>query len=366
MDAYIKNIIKQERKYLTDKSPHTAHKIKYVKEYIRYWLFVACNHDKTTEINFIDCMSNAGIYSDGDYCTAIEVASEFIEFSKKYPNKHFNVLINDLNENKIRIAKIVVEHKFPKLPKNMHIMFDVMDVNEYLEIVKQKYRIFIFQSFTVLFVDPFDFRTVHIPHLQKFIERTYCEVFFNLMTNDSTRNGIDDGIAKSIGEEIRFASKYELWSYVAKKLTVGKMKYCFSYTFKNSKNAEVYQILFITPHDAGLRKLKNAIWKVFHGDECYSSYFSNGDQLSLLPDEADIKMIAQKWAEEAMQLLKIEFPNKVISYNEIDNFILTRSMLMGAQIIEYLLKPYIKKGFIKKIGKYPNNTFKKDSYFIKG
>lgn len=365
MDAFTKNLIQQERKHLTDKKPHTAHKIRYVKEYIKYWLFVACNYE-TKDINFIDCMSNAGIYSDGDYSTAIEVASEFMEFSKKYPSKHFNVLFNDNDENKIRIAKTLVGHKFPKLPKNMHIMFDTLDVNRYLEIVKQKYgKIFIYPSLTVLFVDPFDFRTVHIPHLQKFIEETYCEVFFNLITSDSTRNGIDDGIAKSLGEKIDYASKDELWSYIAKKLSVGKMKYCFSYPFKNSKNVELYQILFLTPHDAGLRKLKNAIWKTFHGDECYSSYFSNDNQPSLLPDEADIKMIAQNWAKEAMQLLKINFPNKVISFDEIDNFILTKSMLMNTQIIDFLLKPYIKKGFIKKMGKCSANTFRKDSYFIR-
>lgn len=51
---------------LQAKKPQTEYKIQYIREYVLYWLKVSVNRDNIENINFIDCMCNAGIYQDGD------------------------------------------------------------------------------------------------------------------------------------------------------------------------------------------------------------------------------------------------------------------------------------------------------------
>ena len=69
---------------LQPKKEQTEYKIKYVREYVLYWLKVSANRTNIKNINFIDCMCNAGIYKDGDLCTSIEVLQLFILEAKNH------------------------------------------------------------------------------------------------------------------------------------------------------------------------------------------------------------------------------------------------------------------------------------------
>ena len=42
----------------------TKHKIDYISDYVYNWSLVGVNFPECTQINFIDCMCNAGIYKD--------------------------------------------------------------------------------------------------------------------------------------------------------------------------------------------------------------------------------------------------------------------------------------------------------------
>ena len=68
----IEQIVEISRKYskfLDDKKQQTTYKIDYVSEYVKNWLYVMATSEKVHTLNFIDCMSNAGIYKDGDLGT---------------------------------------------------------------------------------------------------------------------------------------------------------------------------------------------------------------------------------------------------------------------------------------------------------
>lgn len=365
MSTDFNEIIKLEKAHLTDKKEHTRHKIQYVREYVKQWLFVACNRENDN-INFIDCMSNAGIYLDGELCTAVEVLNIFCDFAKSNTEKQFNVLFNDIDTDKIRIAKQICDLVCPTLPKNVHTFFDAKDVNNYLSSIKSSYNIFDYPSMTIMYVDPFDFRTVHIPTLKNYILHSYCEVIFNLFTSDFVRNGTDAGITKSLGGNYTFADKQELWEFISRELTVGKMKYCLSYPFRNRNNTELYQIMFITPSDKGLDKLKQAIWNTFNGQDYYRTVETSQAQLSLFSTEDDKEYRAKQYGAEAFELIKAKFGNKTVTYQQLSEFILARSILMSSQIISYILKPYIAQGKIIKKNLGNKSNYTKDSYYIQG
>ncbi len=364
MTLDIAELIKKENKFLTEKKPHTTHKILYVCHYVREWLRVVCNTE-SINLNFIDCMCNAGIYADGDLCTAVEVLKVFVESAKKFPGKRFNVLFNDYNADSIRISKNVCELLVGTLPPNVYIYFEQLDVNVYLQELKLKYDIFGFSSKTILYVDPYDFRTVQLPILRTLLQNTYCELIYNFFTSDAVRNGIDLGIAKALGGQYDFKNTDELINFVIDMLTVGFMKYHLSYTFRNSKNVELYQILFLTPHPKGLDKLKQAVWDTFKGQEYYKTDVTHSGQLSLFSEQDDKDYWAKTHALEAMNMLREKCKGKLIKYSEIEQLILPHSLLMSSQLISYLIKPNIATGnIIKQNHVKVKSNYKDDVYLI--
>ena len=91
---------------LQSKKSQTDYKIKYVKEYIATWVNISARRDNITNINFIDCMCNAGIYADGDFCTAIEVLRIFRDMSFQFPHKKFNLFFSTLLDRILDLQRL--------------------------------------------------------------------------------------------------------------------------------------------------------------------------------------------------------------------------------------------------------------------
>ena len=93
METAFQELIEQNKKHIDNKNQQTSYKIKYVTTYVENWLRVMSNAEYTKNLNFIDCMSNSGIYQDGDFCTAMEVLKLFKDLlyykNKMYLAKHF-------------------------------------------------------------------------------------------------------------------------------------------------------------------------------------------------------------------------------------------------------------------------------------
>ena len=107
---------------LTEKKQQTNKKIEYVRDYIIRWSAISAARSDVHTITFIDCMSNAGVYRDGDCCTAVEILKVFNDAAKKYPGKTFRVLCNDISPEKIEILKKVAPVVLTKT-KNSHMSF---------------------------------------------------------------------------------------------------------------------------------------------------------------------------------------------------------------------------------------------------
>ena len=119
-----KNIIlQQSASYLDEIYEHTEYKIKYVKKYVEYWLYVVANFNQVKNINFIDCMCNAGIYKNGVLGTPIEVLILFIKFSIEHPEKNFNLFLNDSDIIRVQIIQKMCDLLNFKEYSNIHIYF---------------------------------------------------------------------------------------------------------------------------------------------------------------------------------------------------------------------------------------------------
>lgn len=266
---------------LTKKKQQTTKKIEYVREYVNQWAIISAERTDVQSINFVDCMCNAGVYQDGDCCTAIEVLLVFSDLCLKYPKKDFCLFCNDIDSEKIFILKKIIDFLPQSKIRNLHVYIKNQDVNEYLDLLAKNIPIegkcvFGYGNSTVLYVDPFDFGTVEIPKVSAVLEKNYCELIFNFFLSDYIRNIQNDNgrISKCVGGE-KFENKNDLIAYVQSKLKVGKIRYSFAYQFKISSNVELYQIIFATPSIRGLEVLKETLWKVFKGAQGTSDRLSH-------------------------------------------------------------------------------------------
>lgn len=356
---------------LDEKGEQTTYKIKYVTRYVRQWALIEVNRKEIQQINFIDCMCNAGVYKDGDACTALEVVQIFNELAKRFPEKLFRVYLNDKNEKRIDTFQTVYEQYIkPTSCANLQVFAKSIDVNEYLDKVASrkiyKHDFFEYGKCTLLYVDPYNFGTVQISKLHNILAKNYCELLFNLFTSDYVRNiAKDTGRIQNCLDGFKPTTKDEFVDYVVNALRVGYIKYTFAYSFHTVKNVELYQILYATPNIRGLEVLKDSLWDVFDGEKFHRNHSqktSEVEQISMFDIEDPKEQRLREYAQEAKRIICESFKGKMVAYTVIEQKILEETMLKDSQIIEPVLNPLISEGKIKKCNNVRKSNFKKDSY----
>ena len=113
---------------LTDKKQQTDKKIEYVRDYVARWVEISAARSDVNTITFIDCMSNAGVYKDGECCTAIEVLDVFCNIAARFPQKCFRIFCNDNDKAKIEILKKVFAAVIGPNCKNVRFYTSKVDV----------------------------------------------------------------------------------------------------------------------------------------------------------------------------------------------------------------------------------------------
>ncbi len=350
---------------LTKKKEQTDYKIKYVSEYVKQWAIINSERDSVKELSFIDCMCNAGIYTDGDLCTSIEVLRIFEEIAEKYPKKIYNLYLNDYDAKKIETIKKVAKH-FHVKKNNIRIIINNDDVNVYLKKLYNNSQIFGYNKSVVLYVDPYDFGTVHISNVHRILEKYYCELIFNFFISDYVRNWkTDKDRISTCLDGVTVETKEDLIKYLESQFKVGFIKYKFSYQFKTQTNVELYQIMFFTPNKKGLEVLKDTLWSVFNGEFFHRNKRKNeNEQFSLFTKEYNKEWLLELHAKDARNLLCAN-GESIMTYSQIEILLIEKSMLKESQIINNVIKPLINQGVITKMNTVSSKTnYKGDSYKI--
>ena len=367
----LKGLVEKYKPHLDEKKLQTTYKIDYITKYVERWLYVVCNVPENQNINFIDCMCNAGIYSDGDLGTGVRVLELFNEFAPNNPYKEFNLILNDIDKDRLKIYKSVVA--LVKIEaNNIHIHYNNCDVNEFLlddNYFNSLFNCYPNRSANLVFVDPYNFCTVKISALEHFLDKKYCELLFNLFTSDYVRNQDKAKMQQYCKDEKIIAqTKEQMVELLKNRLKTGQIKFSFAYEFKSLTNTELYQIMFFTPNIRGLEKLKEALWITFNGKEFHrNTVKTNTEQLSFFTQEDEKDWMIEYHSGVAQKALLQKFNGQTLDYLTMEIFIIENTILNGNQIIENVLQPLIKTGKIKKLGLVENKSnYKKDKYQVIG
>jgi three-Cys-motif partner protein len=371
----IERIASVNIKNLDDKKDQTTYKIKYVRSYVGKWLLVMVNTEKIKTITFIDCMCNAGIYKDGDIGTAIEVLQLFKGQAFAYPEKTFNILLNDKDIKRIEIIKQVADEVLGTKPNNLNVIYTVNDVNVYLE-NKDNFKSYYsnYDTGMLLFVDPYNFGTVKLQSLKVFTETYYCELLWNVFTSDYNRNIKNDKNNTKIIECMGGKEKTknidtieQLVAFIRRELVQENIKHTFAYEFHITNNVELYQIIYFTPHIRGLEKVKDALWETFNGRQFHRNIITTQtQQMSLFTPEMDKDMSLNEYSNFAKEMLLNNYENKTVSYKELEIYLLENTMLKSTHIIGNVLKPLIFDSKIIKQNLKGKANYKADNFIIKG
>lgn len=341
-------ILENHIKSLDLVADHTKMKVQYIREYVKHWLRVGCNSDNFNTLNFIDCMCNAGVYADGTKGTPIEVLELFIDSAKEHKNKKFNLLLNDNNKERINIIKKIVNSY--TVPDNVKCFYRDYDVNKFINclIDDKMNEYFVFGKFSILFVDPYNFGTVKIKSLIDFLKKRRCELIFNYFISDYRRNHanvsqqhkkleIKASLEGILDLDIENVDGDDLMTILHKNIKERtQIKYVFSYPFKITTNIELYYIIFATPNVEGLKKVKDSLWNVFKGKDCFRNPPKNKgyEQISFDLEDYDKNYNIITYSNEAKDILQNEFAGQTISFTKIEENVLEHTMLKSDQIIE--------------------------------
>lgn len=362
------NTLHINTKELDNPKEHTAKKIEYVANYVRNWLYVWSNEKSIKSISFIDAMTNAGIYKSGELGTAIEVYKLLINFAKEHPLIKYRIFINDINKKRIDICLQIMKHLKPEEIPNLSVIYATKDVNIFLQEAANTNKIPKgYGNAVLMFVDPYNARTVHLDNLRQFIKSRYCEILFNWFSSDYTRNRNERNYEaiRDCFDGLEISKEENAVEAISNALRVGDIKYVFSYPFRISTNVEIYQIIFLTPNPKGLEKLKDALWETFKGEEFHKNKNPRAtyDQLSMFDLEGFNDLRAELYSENAKELLlKVFSGEKSVRYDEMVTVLLERTMLKKGHILNYVVKPLIENHSIIKDGNAKPRTFITDTY----
>lgn len=361
---------------LDDKKEHTGKKIDYIVRYVEQWIIVGCASPDIKSLCFIDGMSNAGIYQDGELGTASRVYRAFCNAAKDNPGMRFSLIFNDHNVQRIAVLESVCNNirkndVSGRQLTNLELYVSSRDVNDFIASLKQHEGLISGRgNLTLLFIDPYNARTVDVVALRGFMKSHYCELFFNWFSSDHVRNK-DDGAIRHCFEGIDIPPGRDASDFIADYLAPENAMH-FSYPFKTRTNSELYQIIFVTPHIRGLEKLKDALWDTFDGQEYHRNTPSGKlDQISIFDldetHEWQNEERKREYGKFAQDIVLQEFSGRTVAFDEIEQIVLQRSMLKSSDVIRCVITPLINVKLITKLNMgVARQNYKKDHYRIGG
>jgi three-Cys-motif partner protein len=281
-------------------SLHTIKKFELIEEYVKAWAVKLLEYDGCDGVVFIDCMSNSGIYTDGNddtiYGTPIRASKTLSDIMQRYPNKKALLYFNDWDSKKIEILN---KHLEPNT-NNFIVNTTSQDGNDLLKqlSIPKNY------NFLVIY-DPYK-ASINWDALTGYL-RGWGEVIINHMVSDTIR-----GVSQAKKEEViaRYECTYQseidslleldggrkayedkIKEIIESRKRCGKSGYYISsFPFFNMANSLVYNLIHYSTNIEGFKLYKMTAWKTFGGKSSSKTVYEGPVQLQLdLTESEEVK-----------------------------------------------------------------------------
>lgn len=310
----------QPKTTIWDLELHTAAKHEILRRYIQAWAPIL-SQANFPHLVFVDGFAGPGRYSKGEEGSPIIAVKAILD--------------------QPRPIKAKVDFHFIELdPKRAdHLNSEIAFLNLSSNISVQVHRGRAFQDAfpeiwnsyssrrppTFVFIDPFGFK-IPFSHVVKIMRAQSCEVLINFMFEEINRflsqeqmpDNFDDlfgcqewraGISISNPKE-RIKFLHDLYQ---KQLINAGATFVRSFAMRNEHNRMDYFLFFASNNELGLRKIKEAMWRVDESGTYTFSDATDPNQTTLFASEPD--------RSHLRKLLLTKFSGKDVTVDEIERFV---------------------------------------------
>lgn len=276
---------------------HTKAKHDILKGYLQAWYPILNSTNK--RIVYIDGFAGPGEYSGGEPGSPIIALKTAKNHSLKLKSE---IVFWFIEENKDRCNHLESIIKKEELPTNFSVhvecgRFDERLTSTLADIENQGKHL----APTFVFIDPFGISDTPFSVVDKILKNKKCEVFINFMSGflnrfgdlDLNKGHINDLFGTDAWQTEATRSEEGFVEYYQQRLGI-IAKYVRSFTMKNENNQTIYRLIFGTNSYDGLKKMKDAMWRVDKTGSFTFSDRTDPKQALLIPHEpnySDLKRL---------------------------------------------------------------------------
>lgn len=308
--------------------PHTAAKHAILKRYLQAWM-VILSQGRFPEILYIDGFAGPGQYKNGEVGSPIIALQTALNYRPPLTaNLHFLFVEKDVD----RAANLKSLIDRMSLPRNFHVK---VEGETTFEDAFFKHYVYYQRSGrlipTFAFIDPFGWTGAPMSIIQIIMQNKSCEVFVNFMYEEINRfishpdqvenfnalfGSSDWGQCAAIkGATDRRRCLHD--AYARQMHNQGRCQYVRSFMMSNDKDVTDYILFYGTNEELGLKKMKEAMWKIDEGGGFRFSDATNPDQTVLFMDEPNFAQLKTD--------LTRKFKGRTTTIREIERFVVTET-----------------------------------------
>ena len=323
--------------------PRTKAKHEILKRYLQAWAPIL-THGGFPQVLYIDGFAGPGRYSKGEDGSPIISLNVAIQGSIPERTKVQFVFVEKDNDRAKNLKGLV---QSIDLPSNVEAeVIGGRGMVQAFNEVKRKYG----NNFgrlppTFAFIDPFGWTGVPFSIVHEIMRSPSCEVLITLMYEEVNRflghpdqeknfdNFFGTGDWKQ-GVQLKGACprKNFLHDLYARQLrNVAKAKYVRSFEMRNKRNVVDYFLFHATNNYLGLKKMKEAMWKVDESGEYSFSDATDPNQIVLFAKTPNIDKLKS-------QLVK-QFGGKTATVEEIERFVVEKTAFRETHFKRQILRP---------------------------
>lgn len=346
-----------------DLDPHTEVKHAIFKRYLDAWIPIL---SKFHGINIIDGFAGPGEYKGGKEGSPVIAIRTLIEHKIKVKSNVSFIFIEKDKKRCGHLNKKLADFKLPSNVKYECICGKFEEViGEILQNLNQNQTRL---APTFVFIDPFGFKGFPFELIKGIMNSGKCEVLINFMFEDINRfiglpqneKTMQSFFGVNKWKEVkgntdpvkRLKALHGLYREQLERIA----DFVLSFKMKNKFNKTDYFLFFATNNIKGLKKMKEAMWKADpSGSFEFSDVTYNPAQTMLLGHEPNYILLKKK--------IQKEYKGKKIKVEELEYFVVTKTIFRETHYKTSILRPMEKEGEIevtrelgRKAGGYPEGT----------
>jgi three-Cys-motif partner protein len=344
--------------------PHTGAKHAILRRYLAAWLPIL-SHGNFPEVLYIDAFAGPGTYDGGEDGSPVIALKAFLDQTPSLRCvAHFHFV--ELDPARAAVLEAQVEELLTQRP-NSRIRWKIHRCTFEAAYPAIKTSFGGRSPPTFAFLDPFGWSGLPFSIVRDILSRPSCEVLVNFIYEEINRFlghpdqeanfqvlfGCDDWreIVR-LGGASRNVALREL--YARQLRSAAGAEHVRSFEMRNKRDATDYFLFFGTKKLVGLKKMKEAMWKV---DEAGAFTFSDATderQLVLFESKPDLGQLRKQIAAE--------FAGRVVPVSEIERFVLTDTAFRETHYkgvlkqMELEMPPAISAEGNRRKGQFPDGT----------